>query len=78
MDGTALLMRAIAEGGASAAAPMREAALAEGAVLLHLSLGLAAKVGPVYVCSVMCPLICDVLHLHKIGEGSTSPMVVLA
>ena len=32
----ALLMRAVAEGGAEAAQPMREAALAEGAILQHL------------------------------------------
>mmetsp|Transcript_48085 Transcript_48085/g.121362 ORF Transcript_48085/g.121362 Transcript_48085/m.121362 type:complete len:1147 (+) Transcript_48085:107-3547(+) len=35
-DGAALLMRAIAESGASAALPMREAALREGAFLHHL------------------------------------------
>jgi DnaJ family protein C protein 13 len=35
-DAAALLMRAVAEGGAAAAAPMREAALVEGAVLHHL------------------------------------------
>lgn len=35
-DATALVMRTIADGGAGAAAPMREAALAEGAVLHHL------------------------------------------
>lgn len=35
-DAAALAMQAIAEGGAGAAAPMREAALAEGAVLHHL------------------------------------------
>ncbi len=41
-DAAALVMRAVAEGGASAAAPMREAALTEGALLTHL---LAALVG---------------------------------
>ena len=35
-DAAALAMQAIAEGGAGAAAPMREAALSEGAVLHHL------------------------------------------
>ncbi len=35
-DVAALVMQAIAEGGATAAAPMREAALAEGAVLHHV------------------------------------------
>ena len=35
-DGTALLMAAIASAGAEAAVPLREAALAEGAVLTHL------------------------------------------
>ena len=44
LDGAALVMRAIAENGASAAAPMREVALSEGALLHHLSIGLAVKV----------------------------------
>ena len=35
-DCAALIMRAVAQGGASAAAPMREAALKEGAMLHHL------------------------------------------
>jgi hypothetical protein len=35
-DGTAVIMRAIAECGAAAAAPMREASLREGALLQHL------------------------------------------
>jgi len=41
-DGTAVIMRAIAERGAAAAAPMRDAALREGAVLQHLQLALFA------------------------------------
>jgi DnaJ family protein C protein 13 len=43
-DVAALVMQAIAEGGATAAAPMRDAALAEGAVLHHVlrALGLAS------------------------------------
>lgn len=42
-DGTAVIMRAIAErGAAAAAAPMRDAALREGAVLQHLQLALFA------------------------------------
>ncbi|KAK9807966.1 hypothetical protein WJX73_008492 [Symbiochloris irregularis] len=45
LDATALVMQAIAERGASAAVPMREAALTDGAILLHLSLALAAKGG---------------------------------
>ena len=43
-DGAALIMRAIAESGATAAAPMREVALSEGAVLHHLCLGLSSRV----------------------------------
>lgn len=43
-DGAALVMRAIAENGAAAAAPMREAALLEGALLRHLLLGLSERV----------------------------------
>lgn len=39
-DGAAVLMRAIAERGAAAAAPMRDAALREGALLHHLQLAL--------------------------------------
>lgn len=35
-DCAALIMRAVAQGGATAAAPMREAALKEGAMLHHL------------------------------------------
>jgi hypothetical protein len=42
-DGTAVIMRAIAERGAAAAAPMRDAALREGAVLQHLQLALFAS-----------------------------------
>lgn len=41
-DGAAVIMRAIAERGAAAAAPMRDAALREGAVLQHLQLALFA------------------------------------
>jgi DnaJ family protein C protein 13 len=41
-DGAAVLMRAIAECGAAAAAPMRDAALREGALLHHLQLALFA------------------------------------
>jgi hypothetical protein len=37
-------MRAVAEGGANAAAPMREAALTEGAMLHHLCLGMSGAV----------------------------------
>ncbi|KAF8069423.1 GRV2 [Scenedesmus sp. PABB004] len=39
-DGAAVLMRSIAECGAAAAAPMRDAALREGALLHHLSIAL--------------------------------------
>lgn len=42
-DGAAVLMRAIAECGAAAAAPMRDAALREGALLHHLQLALFAS-----------------------------------
>jgi hypothetical protein len=41
-DGTAVIMRAIAERGAAAAAPMRDASLREGALLHHLQLALFA------------------------------------
>jgi DnaJ family protein C protein 13 len=41
-DGAAVLMRAIAECGSAAAAPMRDAALREGALLQHLNLALFA------------------------------------
>jgi DnaJ family protein C protein 13 len=44
-DGAAVLMRAIAERGAAAAAPMRQAALREGALLTHLQLALFASGG---------------------------------
>ena len=44
LDAAALVMRAVAEGGASAAAPMREAALAEGALLTHLLAALSTQV----------------------------------
>jgi hypothetical protein len=43
LDAAALVMRAVVEGGANAAAPMREAALAEGALLHHLSLAMAGQ-----------------------------------
>ena len=42
LDAAALIMRAVAEGGANAAAPMREAALTEGAILHHLSVGMSS------------------------------------
>ncbi len=42
LDAAALVMRAVAEGGANAAAPMREAALTEGAILHHLSVGMSS------------------------------------
>lgn len=42
LDAAALVMRAVAEGGANAAAPMREAALSEGAMLHHLSVGMSS------------------------------------
>ncbi len=35
-DGVAVIMRAVAESGTAAAAPMREASLREGAMLHHL------------------------------------------
>ena len=41
LDAAALIMQAVAEGGANAAAPMREAALTEGAILHHLSVGMS-------------------------------------
>lgn len=44
LDGAAMIMRAIAENGATAAAPMREVALSEGAILSHLLAGFTAKV----------------------------------
>lgn len=43
-DAAALMMRAIAEGGAAAAEPMRAAALSEGAILHHLSCALGPQV----------------------------------
>ena len=44
LDGVALMMRAVAEGGVLAAAPMREAALADGALLTHLLLAVTQQV----------------------------------
>jgi DnaJ family protein C protein 13 len=41
LDAAALIMRAVASGGENAAAPMREAALTEGAMLHHLSVGMS-------------------------------------
>ena len=55
LDGVALMMRAVAEGGVLAAAPMREAALAEGALLSHLLLATTQQVNHshvVFTCSV--------------------------
>jgi DnaJ family protein C protein 13 len=46
-------MRAIAECGAAAAAPMRDAALREGALLHHLQLALFASGRGVYAVIVM-------------------------
>jgi DnaJ homolog subfamily C member 13 len=43
LDGAALIMRAVAEGGAAAAGPLREAALAEGAMLHHLHTAVTAQ-----------------------------------
>ena len=43
VDGAALVMRAVAEGGTSSAAPMREAALGEGAMLHHLAIAVGGK-----------------------------------
>ena len=54
LDGVALMMRAVAEGGVLAAAPMREAALAEGALLSHLLLATTQPVTFSYVCLPMC------------------------
>ena len=45
LDGAALIMRAVAEGGSGAAGPLREAALSEGAMLHHLLLAFTAQVG---------------------------------
>ena len=45
-DCAALIMRAVAQGGASAAAPMREAALKEGAMLHHLLTATSGQVNP--------------------------------
>ena len=42
LDAAALLMRAVVEGGTNAAAPMREAALTEGAMLHHLYVGVSS------------------------------------
>ena len=56
------MMRAVAEGGVLAAAPMREAALAEGALLSHLLLATTQPVSPPpplgSVPIDLCPLIC--------------------
>ena len=41
LDAAALIMRAVASGGDNAAAPMREAALTEGAMLHHLAVGMS-------------------------------------
>ncbi len=47
LDAAALIMRAVASGGENAAAPMREAALTEGAMLHHLAVGMSrASVRP--------------------------------
>ena len=43
LDAAALVMRAVAEGGANAAAPMREAALSEGALLHHLAAAVSGQ-----------------------------------
>ena len=56
LDGVALMMRAVAEGGVLAAAPMREAALAEGALLSHLLLATTQPVAFSYVCLPVCIL----------------------
>ena len=54
LDGVALMMRAVAEGGVLAAAPMREAALAEGALLSHLLLATTQPVTFSYDCLPVC------------------------
>ena len=54
MDGAALVMRAVAEGGTSSAAPMREAALGEGAMLHHLAIAVGGKARWQYVCALRC------------------------
>ncbi|KAK9915634.1 hypothetical protein WJX75_001835 [Coccomyxa subellipsoidea] len=46
LDAAALIMRAVASGGENAAAPMREAALTEGAMLHHLSVGMSGAGDP--------------------------------
>lgn len=51
LDGAALLMRAVAEGGAAAAGPLREAALSEGAMLHHLLAACTAQVPPPGPCT---------------------------
>ena len=51
LDGVALMMRAVAEGGVLAAAPMREAALADGALLTHLLLAVTQQVGFMALCT---------------------------
>jgi len=53
LDGAALIMRAVAEGGAAAAGPLREAALAEGAMLHHLLVAVTAQVMHSHSCSML-------------------------
>lgn len=77
-DGTAVIMRAIAERGAAAAAPMRDAALREGAILHHLQLALFASGG-----HVSCFCFLDAAEqrsfkslLHVLGQA-LGPITVL-
>ena len=64
LEGVALVMRAVAQGGVLAAAPMREAALAEGALLSHLLLAVTQQVSH----PTTCHLHAQPLPLHSSSQ----------
>ena len=83
LDGVALMMRAVAEGGVLAATPMREAALAEGSLLSHLLLATTQPVNFSYVCQPMC--ISRVApakqlndHVHRLFTSSFAGPILLS
>lgn len=61
LDGAALLMRAVAEGGAAAAGPLREAALSEGAMLHHLLTACTAQVARHSRSLIWNVIVCELL-----------------
>jgi hypothetical protein len=74
-DGAAVLMRAIAECGAAAAAPMRDAALREGALLHHLQLALFAAGGRLLRIAILAAAALHLPQHHRLGRLAAEPAV---